>query len=133
MAKNYLVMCEQTKDIFHFGENVDIYENDKIVDHHGTWLAGDGNNKPGLMMAGTPKLKMRYYQEIAPGVAMPQMEIISLDETCKTPAGVFSKCLKVVESSAAEPGVKEYKYYAPTIGFVQDETLRLTKYGFIKK
>ncbi len=27
----------------------------------------------------------------------------------------------------------EYKYHAPGIGLVQDEDLRLVRYGFIKK
>ncbi len=36
VARNYFAMCEQTKDIYYFGENVDFYENDKIVKHDGT-------------------------------------------------------------------------------------------------
>ena len=132
VARNYFVMCEQTKDVFYFGEDVDFYKNGKVVKHDGTWHAGVNGNRAGLMMAGTPKLKMRYYQELAPGVAMDRAEIVSLDETCKTPAGTFSKCLKVKEGSAIDITAREYKYYAPSIGLVRDEDLRLTKYGFIK-
>jgi hypothetical protein len=84
------------------------------------------------MMPGMPKLKMKYYQEIAPGVAMDRAEIVSLTETCKTPAGTFSGCLKVKEGSAIDKTAKEYKYYAPGIGLVRDGDLRLVKYGFIK-
>jgi hypothetical protein len=60
------------------------------------------------MMSGTPKVGMKYYQEIAPEGAMDRAEIVSLDETCKTPAGTFSNCLKVKEGSAIETLVKEY-------------------------
>jgi hypothetical protein len=130
IAKNYFAMCEQTKDVFYFGEDVDFYENGKVVKHDGSWLAGNGN-RAGLMMAGMPKQKMKYYQEIAPGLAMDRAEILSLDETCKTPAGTFPKCMKVKEGSAIEIAATEYKYYAPAIGFVGDESLRLVKYGFI--
>jgi hypothetical protein len=132
IARNYFAICEQTNDVFYFGEDVDFYENDKVVKHDGSWLAGNGN-RPGLMMAGKPKLKMKYYQEIAPGVAMDRAEIVSLDETCKTPAGTFSKCMKVKEGSALELAATEYKYYAPAIGLVGDEEIRLIKYGFIKE
>jgi hypothetical protein len=41
-------------------------------------------------MHGTPKLGMKYYQEIASRVAMDRAEIVSLNDTCKTPAGTFS-------------------------------------------
>jgi hypothetical protein len=132
VAKNYFAFCEQTKDVFYFGEEVDFYENDKIVKHDGTWLAGKNGHRAGLMMPGTPKVGMKYYQEIAPGVAMDRAEIISLDETCKTPAGTFTNCMKVKEGSAIE-SVTEYKYHAPGIGLVNDADVRLVKYGSIKK
>ncbi len=132
VSRNYFAMCEQTKDVFYFGEDVDNYKNGKVVNHEGSWLAGTNGNKPGLMMPGTPKLKMRYYQEIAPDVAMDRAEIVSLEETCKTPAGTFSGCMKVKEGSAIELFAKEYKYHAPGIGLVRDEDLLLTRHGFIK-
>jgi hypothetical protein len=131
IARNYFAICEQTKDVFYFGEEVDFYENGKVVKHDGSWLAGNGN-KPGLIMPGTPKLGMKYYQEIAPRVAMDRAEIVSLNDTCKTPAGTFSNCLKVKEDSAIKIADVEYKYFAPSIGLIGDESLRLTKHGFIK-
>jgi hypothetical protein len=130
VSKNYFAMCEQTKDVFYFGEDVDFYEGGKVVKHDGSWHAGVKGNRAGLIMPGTPQLRMKYYQEVAPGVAMDRAEIVSLSETCKTPAGAFSRCMKVKEGSALEP-VTEYKYYAPGIGLVRDEDLRLIKHGFI--
>ena len=132
VARNYFAICEQTKDVYYFGEDVDFYENGKVVRHDGSWLAG-GTNRPGLIMPGAPKKGMRYYQEIAPRVAMDRAEIVSTTETCKTPAGTFFNCLKVKEGSAMEPLVTEYKYFAPSIGMVGDEDLRLTKHGNIKE
>ncbi len=130
ISKNYFAMCERTKDVFYFGEDVDYYENGKVVRHEGEWLAGTDGNRAGLIMPGTPKSEMKYYQEIAPGVAMDRAEIVSLDETCKTPAGTFSKCMKVRESTPLE-FEEEYKYYAPGIGLIQDEDLVLTKHGVV--
>ena len=133
VSRNYFAMCEQTKDVFYFGEEVDYYKDGRVVKHDGSWLAGVNGNKAGLIMPGTPKLSMKYYQEIAPGVAMDRAEIVSLQETCTTPAGTFANCLKVKEGSAIEIFAKEYKYHAPGIGLVRDEDLQLTKYGHIKK
>jgi hypothetical protein len=133
IAKNYFAMCPQTKDVFYFGEDVEFYEDGKVVKRDGSWLAGVNGNRAGLMMPGTPKLNMKYYQELARGVAMDRAEIVSLSETCKTPAGAFSKCMKVKEGSAMNVLEYEYKYFAPGIGLVGDEDLRLVKHGFINK
>ena len=130
VSRNYFAIDEQTKDVFYFGEEVSFYEKGKVTKNDGSWLAGEKGNKAGLAMPGTPKLKMRYYQEQAPGVAMDRAEIVSLTETCKTPAGTFQRCLKVKETSALNLE-SEYKYYAPGIGLVRDEDLRLVKFGFI--
>ncbi len=132
IARNYFAICPQTKDVFYFGEDVEFYENGKVVKRDGSWLAGTNGNKAGLFMPGTPKLNMKYYQELAPGVAMDRAEIESLSETCKTPAGTFSGCMKVKETSGIELLAKEYKYHAPGIGLVADEDVRLVKHGFIK-
>ncbi len=131
VSRNYFVICERTKDAFYFGEDVDNYDDGKIINHDGTWRAGVDGNKPGLIMAGAPKPGMKYYQEIAPGTAMDRAEIVSLDETCKVPAGTFSKCLKIKEGTALNIFEKEYKYYAPGIGLIHDADLVLTKHGFV--
>ena len=132
VARNYFAICEQTRDVFYFGEDVDFYKNGKVTHHDGSWHAGVNGNRAGLIMPGTPKPRMKYYQEIAPGVAMDRAEVVSLTETCKTPAGTFTGCLKVKEGSAMELLASEYKYHAPGIGLVRDEDLRLVRYGFIK-
>ena len=133
VSKNYFAMCEQTKDVFYFGEDVDFYEDGKVVKHDGSWLAGVDGNKAGLMMSGSPKVGMKYMQEVAPDIAMDRAEIISLDEVCDTPAGKFAKCMKVKEGTALNVLETEYKYHAPAIGLVADESLRLTKFGNLPK
>ena len=132
VSKNYFAMCEGTNDVFYFGEDVDFYEGGKVIKHEGAWLAGQGGSKAGMIMPGTAKVGMKYYQEIAPGVAMDRAEIISVDETCETPAGKFSKCMKVKEGTELDVTQTEFKYFAPEIGLIRDEDLRLVKHGFIK-
>ena len=134
ISRNYFAMCEQTKDVFYFGEDVDFYKDGKVVRHEGAWLAGTNGNRAGLIMPGTPKVGMKYYQEIAPDVAMDRAEIVSLDEMCKTPAGTFSNCMKVKESNPLEFWSSlrpEYKMHVPGIGLVQDDDLVLTKHGVV--
>lgn len=132
VARNYFALCDQTKDIFYFGEDVDFYENGRVSKHDGSWLAGIGGSRAGLTMAGSPRRGMRYYQEVAPNVAMDRAEIVSVNERCRTPAGTFHNCMKIKEENPLEPGVTEYKYYAPDIGLVRDGELQITWYGLIR-
>ena len=133
VSRNFFALCANTQDVFYFGEEVDMYKNDAIVGHGGTWLAGAQNAKAGLIVPGRPRVGMKYYQEIAPDVAMDRAEVVSLSETLKTPAGTFSKCLKTREGTALKPSEKEFKTYAPGIGLIQDSDLLLTKHGFVAK
>jgi hypothetical protein len=131
ISRNFLAFCRETGSIFYFGEEVDIYKDGKIVKHEGAWQAG-GPNKPGVLMPGQIMLGARYYQEIAPGVAMDRAEIISMDETMQTPAGTFTHVLKVKETTSLNATEKEYKYHAPGIGLIKDENLRLVRFGYRK-
>jgi len=133
VSRNFFAMCEKTKDVFYFGEDVDMYKGGKIISHDGAWLAGKNGARAGLIMPGNPGVGMKYYQEIAPSVAMDRAEIFSLDDTLETPAGSFSKCLKTEEGTALDPKEKEIKIYAPGIGLIQDADLFLTEHGFINK
>ena len=133
VSRNFFAMDDQTKDAFYFGEEVDMYKDGKVDNHSGAWLAGIDGAKAGLIMPARPKVGMRYYQEIARGVAMDRAEILKLDDKLDTPAGAFSNCLLTKEGSALNPFELEFKTYAPGIGLLQDEKLLLTEYGFIEK
>jgi hypothetical protein len=129
VSRNYYAISTRTNSVFYFGEDVDDYKNGKVSGHRGSWVAGVKGAEFGLMMPGILLLKSRYYQEIAAGVAMDRAEIVGLKETVRTEAGEFKDCLKTEETTPLEPGVKEYKYYAPGVGLVQDGSLKLVKYG----
>jgi len=132
VSRNFFAIDEKTKDVFYFGEEVDFYKNGKVTSHRGAWLAGVDGAKAGLMMPGKLELGMKYYQEVAPEVAMDRAEIIDLEYEIETPAGTFSKCVKTKEGSALKLWEKEYKAHASGIGLIQDQYLLLTKYGFME-
>jgi len=75
---------------------------------------------PGLALLGS-----RYYQEIAPGVALDRAEHLSLSEVVHTRAGTFTDCLFAEETSPLEPGATSEKSYAPGIGLVRDNVIKL--------
>ncbi|MEO6040198.1 MAG: hypothetical protein ABIQ93_17420 [Saprospiraceae bacterium] len=131
ISRNFFAYCRQTGSIYYFGEEVDMYKHGKISSHEGAWSAV-GNNRAGVAMPGLPMLGARYYQEIAPGLAMDRAEIVSLEATKQTLAGNFAHCLMTKETTPLEPLEKEFKLYAPGIGLIQDEYLLLVRYGFAK-
>jgi hypothetical protein len=95
------------------------------VTHEGSWQHGSGNAHAGLVMPGIVLLGSKYYQEVAPGVALDRAEI-------KTPSGNFGNSVQVKETSGLEPNVTEYKFYAPGVGLVDDQGLLLLKHGYVK-
>ncbi len=133
ISRNYFALNEQDQSIYYFGEEVDIYNNGQIISHDGAWESGKDGASFGLMMPGLVLLGSRYYQEIAPDVAMDRAEIISVNDSLTTPAGFFKNCLKTEETSPLEPGHKGYKIYAPGIGLIKDGSLLLIEQADIKK
>jgi hypothetical protein len=129
ISLNYFAICGPSNDVYYFGEDVDVYKNGKIDHHEGEWIAESHGAKPGLFMPAEPEIGDRFYQELAPRVAMDRVEVISKNESVKTPAGSFDECLKTEETTPLEPGAKEYKIYAKGIGVIQDGNLLLRKYA----
>jgi len=134
ISRNYFAISKSTNSVFYFGEDCDIYNSKgAVVSHEGGWLAGVDSVEAGLMMPGLPLLGARYYQEIAPGVAMDRAEIVSMSDKIKVPAGNFENVLKIEETTPLEPSEKEYKLYARGIGLLKDGSLELVQYSFVGK
>ena len=126
VSRNYFAIHPRTGDVYYFGEDVEVYEHDEMVSHEGAWRHGVGGARFGLMMPGEPAVGQRYYQELAPQVAMDRAEVVSLTIALDTPAGAFNACLKTRETTPVEPGDREFKIYAPGVGLVQDGALLIT-------
>ena len=137
-STNYFARCEETNAIYYFGEDVSIYEyddEDNLIEtiegaEAGSWLAGELSengetiNTPGVMMPGTFMLGSRYYQEIAPEVAMDRAENVEMGLTTETPSGTYENCVKIEETTPLEPSAKDYKIYAPGVGIIVDNTIQ---------
>jgi hypothetical protein len=127
VSRNYYAISRRTNSVFYFGEDVDMYKNGAVINHEGSWTAGVGGARFGLMMPGTPLLHGRYYQELAPRVAMDRAELVSMTERATTPAGVYTNVLKIEETTPLEPGQSEYKLFARGVGLIQDGDLKLMR------
>jgi hypothetical protein len=128
VSRNYFAICGPTNNAIYFGEDVDMYEDGKSISHEGAWLSGENGSKAGVIMPGKVEVGLKYYQEIAPGIAEDRAEIVSVNDTLETPAGKFNQVLKTEETNPLKPGEKEFKFYAPGIGLIQDEAIKLVKH-----
>jgi hypothetical protein len=124
VSRNFFAIDTTTKDVYYFGEEVDVYKDGKVVGHEGAWQHGSNNARFGLMMPGTPAVGLRFYQELAPKVAMDRAEIVSLTDRITTPAGTFENCMRTRETTPLESG-SETKVHAPGVGLVKDGSLEL--------
>jgi len=128
VSRNFFAVCRETGDVWYFGEDVDDYEDGEIVGHGGAWRSGEDGAEAGVLLPGSPLIGARYFNEIAPGVALDQGEVVSLDETLEVPAGEFEGVLYVVETSPLDdPGAISEKWYGRGIGYVKDDALELVE------
>jgi hypothetical protein len=124
-SRNFFAIERTTNDVYYFGEEVDVFDDKGQVSHPGAWLSGVNGARFGLMMPGTPKLADRFYQELAPSVAMDRSEIVGLDDTVETPAGKFEHCLHIIETTPLEKDTG-HKWYVRGKGLIKDGDAVLT-------
>jgi hypothetical protein len=128
IALNYFAMCKPTNSVYYFGEYTTDYQNGTVIGHQGSWQHGLGNQHGGLIFPGTVLLGSRYYQEVAPGVALDRAEIVNLNAQVNTPLGVFHG-VQTNESTTLEPNATEYKIYDSQVGLVYDHGLLLVSHN----
>jgi hypothetical protein len=118
VSRNFFAVCAETRDAYYFGE--------EVVGAGGEWEAGMNGARPGLIMPGGAfLLGARYFQEIAPGVALDRAEHVAMNLSMELPAGDFEGCVEVEETTPLEKGTST-KIYCPGTGLVFDDGLELT-------
>jgi len=125
ISRNYFATDQSTGDVYYFGEDVDIYEDGKVVSHDGAWRSGSNGVKFGLIMPGKPAVGAKFYLENAPG-AVERVEIVDLEATLETPLRSFGKVVHCREDDVLDGGAS-HKWYAPGIGMVGDDEMRAIK------
>ena len=126
ISRNFFATDRGTGDVYYFGEDVDNFKDGKIISHDSAWRAGVLGARFGLMIPAKPLAGQRFFQEIAPKVAMDRVEVVSIDETVKTPAGTFAHCVHLRETTPLERDVS-HKYYAPGVGMIKDDDFELAE------
>ncbi|MCB1876056.1 MAG: hypothetical protein KDH88_08785 [Chromatiales bacterium] len=104
-------------NVWYFGELALNFEDGFVTDIDGSFRAGIDRAKPGILMFAAPQVGDIYRQEFALGEAEDVAEVLSTgaDESAAAASCNFA-CLQTRDFTPLEPGVEEYKFYAPGIG-----------------
>jgi hypothetical protein len=126
ISRNFFAECAGTGDVYYFGEEVDIYTDDVITSHEGAWLAGANGAQPGIVMPGGAfLLGSRYFQELAPGVALDRAEHVAMGLELSLPIGDLDRCVQVEETTPLEKKSVSEKFYCAGVGLVIDGEVEL--------
>jgi hypothetical protein len=126
ISRNFYAQADDGT-VCYFGEDVDIYdEAGNVVSHEGAWRADGERIHPGIFMPAKPRVGQAFQQEIAPGIAEDEAEIIATGERTEVPAGVYDATLTVVDTNPLD-GSQGTKIYARGIGLIVDGPARMTR------
>ena len=112
---------DEDGNVWYFGEDTkELDPSGNVISTEGSWQAGVDGAQPGIIMEAHPQVGDRYYQEFLRDVAEDQAKVLSVNESlCLDTGACYENALLTQETSRLDPGVLEYKYYAPGVGFVR--------------
>jgi hypothetical protein len=136
------VLAEDTEDwyaqddagnVWYMGEAVVAYEYDDNgvltgTSTEGSWEAGlDPLNtgtvaQPGFAIPAHPTVGQIYYQEFYEEEAEDIGEVVAVDVPVVLADGTSYTCVKTRDTSSLDTSTVEFKYYAPGVGIVLEET-----------
>lgn len=104
--------------VWYFGETSQHYTGGLLSSLDGSWRAGLDGALPGRAMPAAPLPGDLYRAEYLLGTAEDVCRIVGTGATVVVPAGTFTDCVVVEESSPLEPDDIATKYYAWMFGLV---------------
>jgi hypothetical protein len=99
--------------VWYFGEDVFNYEEGRVADTEGTWLAGD-ETPAAMIMPAKPAVGDVYRPENAPEVVFEEVRVEKVNQTVHGPSGNISGAIEVSELHM--DGKREGKIFAPGYG-----------------
>ena len=116
VAYDYFAQADDGS-VYYLGEDVSNYEDGKVINHEGSWLAGKDGAPAALIMPANPQIGQVFNPENHPGVAYETDEVMSLTEKTITPDGPIEQGLLIKETLM--DGSIEYKVDVANFGIVE--------------
>jgi hypothetical protein len=105
---------DDSGNVWYFGEDVWNYEDGRVANMGGTWLAG-ADGPPGLIMPGDPTIGQRFNPENIPGLVFETVEVQEVDASHTLPTGEKLGGVLVLHE-VLDDGSEEFKRYAAGYG-----------------
>lgn len=99
--------------VWYFGEDVFNYEDGKVADTKGTWMANE-TTPAAMIMPAKPAVGNVYRPENVPEVVFEEVRVEKIDQTVPGPSGDISGSIEVMELHM--DGTHESKTFAPGYG-----------------
>ncbi|MBT8399841.1 MAG: hypothetical protein KJO98_05135 [Rhodothermia bacterium] len=103
-------------NVWYMGEDSKEYSGGSVVSSEGSWEAGIDGARAGILMPAIPTVGQAYQQEFAEGEAEDRGRVLGLGETVTVPAGTFTDCIRIEDTTPLEPDVEEHKFFCPDVG-----------------
>ncbi len=127
ISRNFFAQADDGT-VYYFGETVDNYDGGVIDNHNGSWLVGGPSGSdpvetatarhPTVFMPANPEQGDLFKPEDLFPIVDETVEVLRVGVRVSTPAGSFSECIAVEESTLLSTDT-ERKWYAPGIGVVK--------------
>jgi hypothetical protein len=115
VATDYFAQADDGS-VWYLGEDVTNYDNGRVENHDGTWLAGK-DGPAGMIMPAHPRVGDVYRPENIPGFVFEEVTVMQTDMTVDGPTGPVHGAIRVQERLM--DGSLEDKIFAPGYGEFQ--------------
>jgi hypothetical protein len=105
-------------NVWYFGEIAKNFEDGELIDVEGSWKAGRELDRAGILMLAEPMENDLYRQEFSLGDAEDMGRVVGLIDSLEVRGVTYDNVLQTEDFTPVEPGVFEYKFYAPGVGLV---------------
>jgi hypothetical protein len=109
-------------NVWDLGSYTESYEGGQFVNASDAWLAGLEGAEPGILVQGNPREGTPPYTSgKTPGESHGTAQVLKTGQRNCVPFRCYRDVLVIGEGSVDEPGVSEYKYFAPGVGQIRTE------------
>jgi hypothetical protein len=105
--------------VYYFGEDVDDYENGKVIGHKGAWRYGRDTKTLGVAMPASPQVGDRWRFEDVPGITIESDQVMERLARVRVGGTDYRDVIRVRERLQPE-GDTEYKLYARGTGVIRE-------------
>lgn len=109
--------------VWYLGEATAELSGGRVVSREGSFRAGVGGARGGIVMPAAPRRGDEYQQELLPGHAEDRFRV-GRRVRVRTPFVAARRALRTLECTPLEPAVLEAKFYVRGIGNVAERQLR---------